>query len=252
VAWNPVLPVFASGEAHNDIVMAVLLLLALLLATWGRFAATVATATLAVLAKPFAGIALVAILASTGWRRWWLVPLIVVVLYLPFASAGSGLVASLLTFGGTMHFHGALDPWIRLLAVELVRPELVEPVVRVVLLAALLTASIALWLRRGGAPLPTLVVRSLGVLLLCLPTLHAWYFIPLVVLLPFARSWALAVWTAMAGVYWLHGVEILASGAWTETRWVTATAHLPALVLMAYEAFGPQREAAASDRLIHG
>ena len=249
VAWNPVLPVFASGEAHNDIVMAVLLLIALLLATYGRFAAAVVTASMSVLVKPFAGIAMSAILVSTGWRRWWLAPLTVALLYLPFASAGTGLVASLLTFGGSMHFHGALDPWVRLAVVELVSPPLVEPIVRIVLFAALMFGSSWLWLRRGGAPLPTLVVRLLGVLLLCLPTLHPWYFIAIVVLLPFARSWALAVWTATAGVYWLHGLQILALGAWFETPWVTAVAHLPAMALMAWEVFGPRSEAREPGRL---
>jgi uncharacterized protein YhhL (DUF1145 family) len=100
------------------------------------------------------------------------------------------------------------------------------------------------WLRRGSLSVPTLAVRILCVLLLCLPTLHPWYFMPLVVLLPFARSWAVAVWTASVGVYWLHGLQILALGTWIETLWVTALAHLPAVFLVLIEAFGPIREPA--------
>jgi len=249
VAWNPVLPIFASGEAHNDIVMAALLLVALVLATVGRSAAAVVTATLAILVKPFAAIALPALLATTCWRRWWLVPVTAIVFYLPFISAGSGLVSSLLTFGGSMHFHGALDPWIRIGAAWIVPPPLVEVAVRLVLLLALAGGLTWLWLRRGSAPLPTLTVRMLGILLLCLPTLHPWYFTAVVVLLPFARSWGLAVWTASAGVYWLHGVRILAIGEWIETPWVTALAHLPAIVLMLVEAFGPLREAKEPGRV---
>ncbi len=242
VAWNPVLPLFASGEAHNDILMAVLLLAALLLATHGRMAAAVVTATLAALVKPFAALALPALLAHTGWRRWWLVPLTAVLVYLPFASAGSGLFASMLAFGGSMHFHGALDPWIRLALTGVVPPEQLESAVRLVLLAMLSGGLAWLWLRRGSAPLPTLTVRLLGLFLLCLPTLHPWYFIGIVVLLPFARSWALPLWTACAGIYWLHGVRILAIGDWAETPWVTALAHLPVVALMLWEAFGPLRE----------
>jgi hypothetical protein len=242
VAWNPVLAIFASGEAHNDIIMAVLLLIALLLATCGAAKSAIVTLTLAILVKPFAAITLPALLATAGWRRWWLVPVTAAVLYLPFAGAGSGLLASLLAFGGTMHFHGALDPWIRLGAAVVVAPANVELAVRIVLMLALAGGLTWLWLRRGSAPLPTLAVRMLGVLLLCLPTLHPWYFIAVVVLLPFARSWALAVWTASAGLYWLHGVRILDLGTWAETPWVTALAHLPAVFLMLYEVFGPQRE----------
>lgn len=243
VAWNPILPIFASGEAHNDIVMAVLLLIALLAATAGRSAAALVTATLAILVKPFVVIVVPALLATIGWRHWWLVPVTALVIYLPFTSAGIGLVSSLLTFGGAMHFHGALDPWIRLGVSRIIPAPQVEVVVRLVLLLALASGLTWLWLRRGGAPLPTLTVRMLGVLLLCLPTLHPWYFTGVVVLLPFARSWALAVWTASAGVYWLHGVRILALGAWSETPWVTALAHLPAIALMMIEVFGPLREA---------
>ncbi len=249
VAWNPVLPIFASGEAHNDIVMAVLLLVALLVATCGRTATALVTATLAILVKPFAAIALPALLATTGWRRWWLMPVTAIVIYLPFSGAGSGLVSSLLAFGGSMHFHGALDPWIRIGLTWIVPAPQVEVAVRLVLLLALAGGLTWLWLRRGAAPLPTLTVRMLGVLLLCLPTLHPWYFIAVVVLLPFARSWALAVWTACAGIYWLHGVQILAIGDWIETPWVTAMAHLPAVTLMLVEVFGPAREAREPGRL---
>ncbi len=249
VAWNPVLPIFASGEAHNDIVMAVLLLIALLVATAGRTSTAVVTATLAILVKPFAAIALPVLLATTGWRRWWLVPVTALVIYLPFTSAGAGLVSSLLTFGGSMHFHGALDPWIRIGLSWIVPVPQVEVAVRLVLLLGLASGLTWLWLRCGSAPLPTLTVRMLGVLLLCLPTLHPWYFIAVVVLLPFARSWALAVWTASAGVYWLHGVQILASGDWIETPWVTALAHLPAVGLMLVEVCGPLRKAHEPGRL---
>jgi hypothetical protein len=229
--------------------MAVLLLTALLLATCGKAMASIVTVTLAILVKPFAAIALPALLAAAGWRRWWLVPVTAAVIYLPFAGAGTGLIASLLTFGSTMHFHGALDPWIRWGATLVVAPANVELAVRIVLILALASGLTWLWLRRGSAPLPTLAVRMLGVLLLCLPTLHPWYFIAVVVLLPFARTWALAVWTASAGIYWLHGVQILAIGDWIETPWVTALAHLPAVTLMLVEVFGPLREPCEPGRL---
>ena len=62
-------------------------------------------------------------------------------------------------------------------------------------------------------------------------------------MLPFARSQTLPLWTAMAGVYWLHGEAMLASGSpWNETPWVTALAHFPAMALMLWESLGPVRE----------
>jgi len=249
VAWNPVLTVFGSGEAHNDIVMALLVLVALLFAASGRAASALVAATLAVLVKPFAVVVLPALLTRAGWRRWWLVPATAGLLYLPFAAAGMGLFASLLTFGGTMHYHGALDPLVRSLARLVLASDQVEPAVRVVLIAALVGGLAWVWLRRGAAPTPTLAVRLITVLLLCLPTLHPWYLTVVAVLLPFARSWALAVWTATVGVYWLHGIEMLAVGEWIETGWVTTVAHLPAIGLMVFEIFGPPREAREPGKL---
>lgn len=241
-AWNPVLPIFASGEAHHDIVMATVVVIALLFAMHRRVVLALMSLSVAVLLKPFALVLMPIFLARTPRWWWWLVPALTLVAYLPFVDAGYGVVASLLAFGGGMQFHGALEPLVRLPAEALLPTLMVGTVVRVVLVLLLGTGLWWLWRRRAGAPLPTLAVRSLGVLLLCLPTLHPWYFIVLVVLLPFARTWALPVWTACAGIYWLHGFGMLSTGTWSETPWVTALAHLPAIAVMAYEAFGPLRE----------
>jgi cellulose synthase/poly-beta-1,6-N-acetylglucosamine synthase-like glycosyltransferase len=241
-AWNPVLPIFASGEAHHDIVMATLVVIALLFAIRGRAVLALFSLAVAVLLKPFALVLMPVFLARTPRRWWWLVPALVLMAYLPFAAAGYGVVASLLAFGGGMQFHGALEPLVRLAAAAILPMPMVAAAVRIVLMLLLVIGAWWLWRRRAGAPLPTLAVRFLGVLLLCLPTLHPWYFIVVVVLMPFARTWALPLWTASAGVYWLHGMGMLKTGTWGETAWVTALAHLPAMVVMAYEAFGPFRE----------
>lgn len=253
VAWNPVLVVFACGEAHHDVLMAAGVLLAVLLAVGGSGLAAVAVLSLAALTKPFAVAALPALLSVTGWRWWWVPPVLAVAAVLPFADAGAGLVASLFTFGGAMQFHGALEPWVRLGVDAVLGPwlgtELVGPAVRVVLFALLAAGAVWLWARRGAAALPTLVVRSLALLLLCLPTLHPWYLIVVAALLPFARTWALPLWTCLAGVYWLHGLAMLDTGVWTETPWVTAAAHLPVVLLMIFEVVGPLREPAEPGRL---
>ena len=60
--------------------------------------------------------------------------------------------------------------------------------------------------------------------------------------MPFARSWALPVWSATVGVYWLHGMAIQEQGTWVETPWVTALAHLPVITVMLWEMFGPVKE----------
>ena len=82
--------------------------------------------------------------------------------------------------------------------------------------------------------------RLFGLLLLCLPTLHPWYLLPLVLFLPLLpRSPGFIVWTAMAPMYWLHGLEIIENGgAWAENKLVTMLAHAPALLLLVWECTG--------------
>jgi hypothetical protein len=76
-------------------------------------------------------------------------------------------------------------------------------------------------------------------LLLCLPTLHAWYPMLLLPLLPFTRSWGLLLWVALAPGYWLHGLAIQSNaGAWAEDPLVRTAIHLPALLLLAWEVSG--------------
>jgi cellulose synthase/poly-beta-1,6-N-acetylglucosamine synthase-like glycosyltransferase len=244
-AWNPVLILFAVGEAHNDILMACCLALTLLLRrqphlAWVCFA-------LAVLAKPFA----LAIL-PVMWRRpqgFWLFPLVIGIGYLPFMDAGYGLVDSLLQFGGDMHFHGALEPVLRW-GFQILIPTIdVALSVRLALVFLLGVGSVYLWNLRRLASSPTLALRLMALLLLCSPTLHPWYFCALLPFLPFARATAIPLWTAGAGIYWLHGLQMLSLGEWTETPWVTALAHGPAIALMAWEAFGPFKEVEPSEDL---
>ena len=62
---------------------------------------------------------------------------------------------------------------------------------------------------------------------MCLPTLHPWYMLILLPFLSFFRGWSLICWSAFAGLYWLHGVEMIALGEWTETYVVTLLSHIP-------------------------
>jgi hypothetical protein len=232
VAWHPVLPVFISGEAHHDILAALGVLAMLVLLRSGRPWLAHVVVALAALVKPFALAAVPALIQASGWRRLAWLPFIALVSYLPFLGAGSGLYASLVTFGGSMHFHGALDPWLRLAGRPLLSEAWLEPLIRVVLATVLLGGGAWLWRRRHGLTPEQLAIAGLGLLLVCLPTLHPWYLSILVVLLPWSRSWALPVWTVWVPLcYWLHGAAMLRAGTWIEDPWVTASAHLlPALV----------------------
>ncbi len=203
--------------------------------------AGIAAASAAALAKPFAVIALIPHLIGRRWSWWLMPPALAIVAYLPFADAGTALFASLNRFGSEMHFHGALEPSLRWLASGLVGAELVRPIVLAALITILLTGTIlVVWrhLRAEHPDTPRLTAQLMALLFICLPTLYPWYLLPIALLAPFTRSWGLLIWTALSPVFWLHGVEMQVMGEWTESPWVTAVAHLPALLLLAWEAAG--------------
>ena len=236
-AWNPIGPLFGAGEAHLDFLTGALLVVSLLLATAGRTRGGLVTAALSALTKPFALVAVAAQAVGRGWRAWLVPALVALVAYAPFASSGSALFRSLSRFAGEMHFHGVLEPIVRQVAERVVDEGAVRSATVCVLAAVWLTAS---WIvgrraRAADAPPAAVTARLYAVLLLCVPTIHPWYMAPLVVLLPFAGSRALVLWTAMAPVYWLHGIGMQATGSWVETPWVTALAHAPALALLGWE-----------------
>jgi cellulose synthase/poly-beta-1,6-N-acetylglucosamine synthase-like glycosyltransferase len=255
-AWNPVGALFFAGEGHNDAAMVLLLALGLYLLVGNHHRRSLVALSLAALAKPFAAVALLPSLIARG-RWWWLLPpAIALIAYLPFVDAGLACFSTMGRFGSQNHFHGALEPLVRegldsFLAKDVVQLATVGALAGLWIAGSLLV--LARWRRSDGAPLE-LTARLLAVLLLCLPTLHAWYLAPLAILLPFTRSWGLALWTAMAPVYWLHALANVQPTDFREIPWVTALAHLPALALLVYEAFGrgEERGAEADDDIVPG
>jgi hypothetical protein len=209
-AWNPIGPLFITGEGHHDIVMVVFLLTALVWTAHG-FGRSIFAMSCAALVKPFAVVALIPLLLQRRWSWWLLPPLIAVLSYLPFATAGLGVVDSLGRFASTMHFHGALEPFIREVWSWMV-PATAVRAYTVITLIALLISAVCLILRASlTVPITTLLIRLFAVLLLCLPTMHPWYFMVVVSLLPFTRSYGLLAWTALAPV---------AVQSWPMCRWV--------------------------------
>jgi cellulose synthase/poly-beta-1,6-N-acetylglucosamine synthase-like glycosyltransferase len=277
-AWNPVGPLFLAGEGHNDAVLLLLLALGIYLTAGNHARRSLAALSLAALAKPFAAVALLPALLARSWAWWLLPPVIAAIAYLPFIDAGSSLFSTMGRFGTQLHFHGALEPLVRqalswVVAVDAVQLATVGTLAAIWIGGSLLV--LARWRRTEVASGIELTARLYAMLLACLPTLHAWYFAPLALLLPFTRSWGLALWVALAPMYWLHAsanapaaltfswetalaypvywLNVLANvphGDFPEVPWVTALAHLPALALIAYESFGRPESAPSEDEAI--
>jgi len=232
-AWNPVGPLWFAGEGHNDGLMILLIALGWLLCERGHRHGSSMLLTLATLAKPFAAVTLL--------PRLWRDPLhliavlaLAILCYAPFLGAGAGLFDSLGRFGGEKHFHGALEPLYRLLLGSFVGEDLLQPAVLGMLLATLALGAIAI-LRRDDDEIRT-GARLLVLLSCCLPTLHPWYLITVVAVLPLLGGgrWLL-VWTAMAPVYWLHATAFPSPERYAESGWVLLLAHGPAAALLGLE-----------------
>ncbi len=238
MAWNPVGPLMFAGEGHHDEIMTLLLGCGLYLATGNHLKRALVMTSLAALAKPFAVVALLPQLSGKALKWWLLPPLVAIGCYLPFSGAGMKLFSTLGTFGGQGHFHGVLEPWLRLLGNSLAGDALDQRLITAALIGLWLIGTFVLMARarvRTPHEILDLTGRLLAWMLVCLPTLHLWYFAPLVLLLPFTTSFALVLWTAMAPVYWLHAVVFPTPMGWGEAPLITAVAHLPALALMIYE-----------------
>ena len=237
VLWNPVLIIFGVGEAHNDIWVALLLTLFVYFAVRKKVLISWVTLSLAIFCKPFAGIVLPWYIFKNP-KGWWVFPSIAIVLVMPFLNAGYGLVRSLFSFGHDMHFHGALEPLIRFIYLNILPNQYVSTSVRITLIIFLLLGGIIIWKASVNDNLANVSVNFIALLLWCLPTLHPWYFLILLPFLPFAKGLSLIVWTSMVGVYWLHGIKMQTIGEWTEDPVVTLLAHIPALILLAWESRG--------------
>ena len=158
IAWNPVLVLFATGEGHHDIVAAAVLALAFYALHHKLARTSIVLGALAALLKPFALAALPVLLAATTWRHSWIPPLVALLSYLPFLDAGHGLIASLLTFGADMQYHGALEPLLRGMTQS-------PTIVRLMLAAMFITGLVWLHRRSNGEQHASRAARSLALLL---------------------------------------------------------------------------------------
>jgi rSAM/selenodomain-associated transferase 2 len=221
-AANPLPLVFIAGEGHLDSLMTVLLLLGMALMLAARPGKAFFCIGLAAMVKYLAWFAVPFLLTGRNWRYapLCLVPL---GLFAPYADAGGGLFASLLLFGTRLHYHDGLTDLLRLLfgAAAL-------PLAALVLLGAWLAIFLTV-----HEPLRAVFLAG-GALLLCLPTLHPWYLLPLA---PLAAALASPAWlflqAALAAAALPAADLARQTGIFQEVRWHKLLAYLPGAGMLA-------------------
>jgi hypothetical protein len=101
----------------------------------------------------------------------------------------------------------------------------------------LAVALVALWWRgrRRGKPRAETLMLAWGALLLCLPTVHTWYALPLIafaVLRPNAATLVLS--GSMSMGIWTY-YHLRRTSDWVEYPWVVALVWLPPAIALYYD-----------------
>ena len=182
-AGNPLALVFIAGEGHLDSLMVLLLCAGVaLILTTPRVGLGFFLVGCAGMAKYFAWAALPFLVRRDNWRRLWpaFLPLL---LFGLFGEAGTGLFTSIGTFAAQYHYNDS-----------------VTVLLRWVLGADSLVAALIVMAAGGGCiwwvehDRMRSAALALGLLLICLPTLHPWY---LLLIAPFAAAYASPAWLVL-------------------------------------------------------
>jgi hypothetical protein len=206
-AWHPLAVWEIANNGHIDAAMVAMMMLAVWLFASGRPLAAAAVTTVGALFKPFAVLILPAL-----WRPWdWTMPLIVAVvaalLYLPYLSAGTGVLGFLPGYASEEKLDSGSAFW----ALEMLRWIIGAPVRAVPLYVAAALAILAVLALRASfrrdRPLAA-AIGDIDALLLAFSFLlspnYPWYFLMAV---PFiALTGSLPGWVLTIGGFALYDV----------------------------------------------
>jgi len=221
-ALNPIVLLSFSGEAHYDAVLVFLLVAAVWALEFGWIRTSWVLLALSIQTK-LISLALIPIwLLQRAYRGAWLVPVVILLTWIPFISEIDTWIHSVFEFGATTTFQGLIPFLLRTFSL----PEsLSTPIGAIVGIASLL------YVFRKGGDAATLARRVLGVLILVNPILHFWYLswlAPFLVLRP-SLSW---FWLcASQALYFLVWTEQAQSGYWRLPTWVEWFVWLPFIIL---------------------
>ncbi|MEM0965397.1 MAG: glycosyltransferase [Verrucomicrobiota bacterium] len=223
---NPVILLSFAGEAHYDSLFVFLLTSAALALEKGWVRLSWLMLAISAQVKLVSLVLLPVWLLQRAFRGWWILPLLILVTWLPFVGALETWISSLKEFGGTSTFQGLIPLLLREFEIS---ESLASPIGGVLGGCALL---FIFW--KGGSP-STLIRRVIGALILFSPILHFWYlswFLPFLCLRP-SLSW---IWLCLSqSLYFLVWVQFEQTGYWELPDWAEWTIWGPFLVLGVFE-----------------
>ena len=258
-AWNPLPLIEVAGSGHIDALGILLLFLALHALQLRHLAAAICALTAAFLVKLFP-----LILMPTFWRRpgdhtlsaWLdprprkallLFPVLVLVAFLPFANAGTQLIAGLRTYIQHWYFnaaaysliHYSLSPW----------DGNAHSHARWLCTASFVLFALYTQIRSRDSYRATFI--TLGAYVLLSPTMHPWYLLWVLPFLPFFPHPAWLLFSGLIVLAYEVLMDYVHTGVWQEKTWVLWAQYAPLYIgLIAtayYRRFIKSNESAPSD-----
>jgi alpha-1,6-mannosyltransferase len=212
-AWNPLVIVETAGSGHFDIVAVCLIAAAVLLLYRKQVVWAMVLLAMACLVKYYA-LAFVPLFLRHLPGKWWR-PLVVfvvtlVLLWLPYISAGTRIFDSLLIFYHHWCFNSL--PYYWFMQAFNARGWYLG------LYAGTVGAVVLYWLRRPAARIETEVLAVTTVMVVLSPVLYPWYLVWLLPFCLFTRSFPLVLFSLVVNFSYQVLPRYLAAGIWCENE----------------------------------
>lgn len=222
-AWNPLVLVEISGSGHNDPLAVLFLLGALFYFQRNKPWQGALGISMALLSKYFAILFLPAIWKHIKKGAWIILPLSLMLFFIPFYNGLENHVLSLTTVGSQWRFNDSIFSVIYFLTGSL---ELSKGIVVTAFLALVFIV------HRRSMPVLKSAMTLIGGALLLTTTLQPWYLLWVVPFLCFYpnRAWILLTGLIMLSYHVL--IRYMADGIWIENMWIKTAIYVPFYALL--------------------
>jgi hypothetical protein len=222
-AWNPLVLVEISGSGHNDSLAVLFLLGALFYFQRTKPWQGTLGISMALLSKYFAILFLPAIWKHINKGAWIILPLSLMLFFIPFYNGLENHALSLTTVGSQWRFNDSIFSAIYFLTGSL---ELSKGIVIVAFLM------LAIFVYRRDLPILKGAMVLIGGTLLLTTTLQPWYLLWIIPFLCFYpnRAWILLTGLIMLSYHVL--IQYAGNGVWEESMWIKIAIYAPFYVLL--------------------
>ncbi|MCP4265920.1 MAG: hypothetical protein GY777_10155 [Candidatus Brocadiaceae bacterium] len=234
-AWSPLILISFAARGHCDSLQIFLVILALYLCAIRKILRSTVSIALAAMSK-FVFIIIAPFLISDKRLRYVIALFsVIVVLYLPYISAGKGLFSTLLHFGTQYHFNDSIHFLIFCLCIG---SPLASKIVTALIFGAVLLFLYKKHLNllitdnngnKGNIEMNNFVLNyafvAIGTFLILVPTLHPWYLTWIIPFLCFNKNRAWLVLTGTVICYYFMNHELFSKMIWYNNEWVWKEVH---------------------------